>query len=243
MIRKVSERNLREPPNLDLPISPFFFFSFSSTHPPPVWNCKSAHVFFLQARWEIRSEVLDVSAIWACCSFQFIYLIPGIYLSLCHCMNVWSLVYVHMNVRGFLLVKVIKMNSLFVCDLAQIALYWSVHSRDGWIQKIWFPRNVCVCVFLRGFLHSVLLRDCEFRMGWVETTRWNLLKTLLGFGLSQQAMIGEPRVPPGRWSLGDHWVIHPTLIDTETAMGCWARRWWRKQDKMYKHTHKCAHIH
>lgn len=69
----------------------------------------------LQARWEIRSKSLSISAIWACCSFGFIYFIPGIYLSLCHRLNVWFLVYVHMNARGFSLVKVIKMDRLFVC--------------------------------------------------------------------------------------------------------------------------------
>lgn len=139
----------------------------------------------------------------------------------------YGLLFIHMNVRGFLLVKVIKMNSLFVCDLAQIALYWSVHSRDGWIQKILFPRNVCVCVSERISVQCVavwLWIHKWFRMGREETTKWNLLKTLLGFGLSQQAMIGELRVPPGRWTLGDHRVVHPTQTDMETALGCWARR-------------------
>lgn len=70
------------------------------------------------------------------------------------------------------------MDGLFVCDLAQIALYSSVGSGDGWIQKILFPRNaciyvcICVCVYLRGFLCSVLLRDREFANG----SRWEGLR-------------------------------------------------------------------
>lgn len=39
-----------------------------------------------------------------------------------------------------------------------------------------------------------------------------MLKTLFGFGLSQQAMIGEPRVPPARRTPGDHGVIHPAQM-------------------------------
>lgn len=90
--------------------------------------------------------MLDISALRACCSFEFIYFIPGIYLSFCHCAYRAPCLYtVHMNVRGFLLVKAIKMDSLFVCDLAVIALYSSEHSRDRWIQKILFPR-ILVCV-------------------------------------------------------------------------------------------------
>lgn len=56
------------------------------------------------------------------------------------------------RMRGdFLPVSAIKMDSVFVCvcDLAQIALYPTVHSRDGWLQKMWFPRSVCTFVFVR----------------------------------------------------------------------------------------------
>lgn len=104
---------------------------------------------------------------------------------------------------------------------------------DGY-RKYGFPRNafvcVCMCVFLRGFLCSVFLCDCELlETGRVGMNRWNFV-----LGLSQQAVIGEPRVPPGRWIPRDHGVIHPTQIDMETALGCWAQRWRGKQDKIYE---------
>lgn len=44
-----------------------------------------------------------------------------------------------------MLVKVIKTDGLFVCDLAQISSYSSVHSRDGRTQNILFPRHARVC--------------------------------------------------------------------------------------------------
>lgn len=51
---------------------------------------------------------------------------------------------VHTNVRGRLLVKAIKMDGLFVHGAAQIVLYSSVHSKDGWMQRVMFHR-VTVC--------------------------------------------------------------------------------------------------
>lgn len=84
-------------------------------------------------------------------------------------MNVWFLGYVHLNMRGFLLVKMIKMDSLFVCDLAQIALYSSMHSRDGWIQKMLFPRNVCVCLCSWvDFCVTVNSQTAQDGNGWGE---------------------------------------------------------------------------
>lgn len=146
LIREVSEYNLHEPLN---PNRSLFFFSHVPLHPHlelQIMPCVS-----LQARWEIRSEMSGVSAIWVCCSFRFIYFIPGVYLSLCRCMNVWFLVCVHMNVRGL---KVIKMDSLFVRDLAQIVLYSSMYPRYGRIAKRIFL-EMLVCLFLRELLFSV----------------------------------------------------------------------------------------
>lgn len=90
LIRKVSGYNLPELLNLDLPISHFlFFFFFSliflhpSTHPPSVSELQISPCVSSQARREIRSEVLDVSAIGACCSFSIVFILFSafIYLS------------------------------------------------------------------------------------------------------------------------------------------------------------------
>lgn len=76
-----------EPRHLDLPLP------FLPLHPSICYlELLISQCVPLQVRWEIRSVVLAVSAIWACCSFRS-YFIPGqAYLSLCHCMNVWFLV-------------------------------------------------------------------------------------------------------------------------------------------------------
>lgn len=68
---------------------PFFFFFFSliflhpSTHPPSVSELQISPCVSSQARREIRSEVLDVSAIGACCSFSIVFILFSafIYLS------------------------------------------------------------------------------------------------------------------------------------------------------------------
>ena len=142
-------------------------------------------------------------------------------------MNVCLLAFVHMNAGGFLPVRAIKMDSVFVCVIwLRLRCIRACTQGMGGYRKCGFLEmcvcvciSVLVCVFLRGLL---CLRDCEFGSGsgQVETSRWNLF----GFGSSQQAMIGEPRVPPGRWTPGDHRVIHPTQIDMETALGCWVLR-------------------
>lgn len=65
----------------------------------------------------------------------------------------------------------IKTDGLFLlCDLAQIVLNSSVQPRDGWTQKIQFA-STNTCVFLRGSPCGVLLRDCELKIGSIETTR------------------------------------------------------------------------
>ena len=60
------------------------------------------------------------------------------------------------------------------------------------------------------------------------------MKTLFGFGLSQQAMIGEPRVPPCKMD-SRRSQSHSPYTDRH-GDSSWLR-WWRKQDKMYKHTY------
>lgn len=70
------------------PYLPFSFFFFSHLpppiHPPPsVSELQISPCVSSQARREIRSEVLDVSAIGACCSFSIVFILFSafIYLS------------------------------------------------------------------------------------------------------------------------------------------------------------------
>lgn len=75
-----------EPRHLDLPLP------FLPLHPPIRYlELLISQCVPLQVRWEIRSEVLAVSAIWVCCSFRSYFIPRQAYLSLCHCMNVWFL--------------------------------------------------------------------------------------------------------------------------------------------------------
>lgn len=158
------------------PGSPYLPFLFFSHFPPPIhppFGIANQPMCFFTG--EVRDKERGVGRISNLSMlFISIYLFHSwhlfISLSLHECMVSCLCTY---ECEGILACKSDKMNNLFVCELAQIALYWSVHSRDGWIQKILFPRNVCVRVLLRGFLRSVETTR-------VETTRWNLLKTLLG---------------------------------------------------------------
>lgn len=81
-----------------LPILFFFpiFLLYPSTSP---FELQISPCVSLQARWEIRSKVLSISAIWACCSFRFIYFLflAFIYLSVTAWMYGFLFVYIWMR--------------------------------------------------------------------------------------------------------------------------------------------------
>lgn len=139
------------------PGSPYLFFP-TSLHPSsPYLELQISPCVSLRARWEIRREVRDVSAIWACCSFRFICFISDVYLSLCHWVNVWFLVCVHMNVKRFLLVKRIKMDGLFMCVICV-----RLGCVQAWIQGLVHRNHIpqaslfCVC-----FMSGGMSGDCD----------------------------------------------------------------------------------
>lgn len=173
-----------EPLNLDLPFPfpPLLLYPSTRYLELQISPCVS-----LQVRWEIRSEVLDVSVIWACCSFRFylFYTRAFIYLSV----TAWMYGFLFMNVRRYSRVIWLR----FLCIQA------CTQGVGGYREFFFIEMLVCVCVCVseRTSAHCVaawLWIPKQSKMGRVKTSTWNLFKTLFGFGSSQQPLIGEPEV-------------------------------------------------
>ena len=146
--------------NLDLYLPFLFFLLHFFLSLSIVMELQISPRVSLQVRFAISSKVLDISAICACCSFQFIYFISGIYLSLCPSLKECFLLHVHVSTRGFFLSEVIKMDGS-VC-------VWSLlrsHCIQACTPRISRPRKFCFYTnafgFLKRFLCSVLLCNCK----------------------------------------------------------------------------------
>lgn len=167
----MSGYNLPELLNLDLPISHFLFFFFfflssSSTHPPTPLRFGIANqpmCFLTGEAGDKERGVGRFSNRSMLFIFDCIYFILSVYLSLCHYMNVWFLAFVHTNAGGFLPVRAIKMDSVFVCVIwLRLRCIQACTQGMGGYRKCGFL-DVCVCVWLCEFLRGLLcLRDCEF---------------------------------------------------------------------------------